>query len=162
MTLPEGVQPSGPTVSSEPAVETTVTEAPVVAEPVVTEDPATVAAEDASDAQLRAWAKENGIEGVPASGKLSAAWREQITTAMAAPVTSEEETISSGSFTSVETLGETTVILTPDEADDPVGEESLAAEVVEPEPVAPEFETGEYRSVFKAPNTFMSSQAFTA
>src|SRR5690242_7897546 len=90
-----------------PEPETTVTQEPVVTELVTTEPAATVdsatteetapvepvvddtAASDPTDAELRAWASANGIEGVPASGKLSAAWREQITAAMAAEAAPE-------------------------------------------------------------------------
>lgn len=155
MTLPEGVQPSGPT-SDEP----TVAEEPLVTETVTTDDAST--AEDASDADLRAWAKDNGIEGVPASGKLSAAWREQIVDAMAEKLDPKEEdsagTTSTESSTSVETkTGEEPLSGEKDSSSEP---EKEVAE--EPEVVQPEREPTEYRSVYKAPNTFVSSQAFTA
>lgn len=114
---------------------------PIFTEPVVEE----VSAEDASDAELRAWAKDNGIEGVPASGKLSSAWRDQITAAMAAKLDPKEEVsvegTSSESSISVETMTE----------------ETSTEDITEPER-----EPTEYRSVFKPPNTFVSSQAFTA
>ena len=160
MTLPEGVQPSGPTepavvaASPEPAVGTgTVIEDPVVTDSATTEDSVT-AAEDTTDAQLRLWAKDNGIEGVPASGRLSAFWREKITAAMASTLDPKEEdsvvdTSSPESSTSVETTMEETETGTSGEETSPSTEE--------PVKVAPEFETGEYRSVFKPPNTFVNS-----
>jgi hypothetical protein len=145
MTLPEGVEPSEPTPAAEP-VDSALPEA---TEPVtVAEEP--VASEDASDAELRAWAKENGIEGVPTSGKLSAAWREQITAAMAAALDPKDEA-SADSSTSVETTTEETT----------GSGESASAPT---EPVQPEFDNpyGEYRSVFKAPETFVHSQTYTS
>lgn len=156
MTLPEGVQPSGPTSD-----ETTVAEEPLVTESVTTDDAAT--AEDASDADLRAWAKDNGIEGVPASGKLSAAWRDQIVSAMAEKLDPKEEdsagTTSFESSTSVETTNTEEELLSGENDSSSEPEEEAAEE---PEVVQPEREPTEYRSVYKAPNTFVSSQAFTA
>lgn len=117
---------------------------PIFTEPVVEE----TSAEDASDAELRAWAKDNGIEGVPGSGKLSAAWREQITNAMAAALDPKDEAsveaTSSESSTSLETMNETSEEEVPPSAEEP-----------EPEPEV------EYRSVFQAPNTFVTSQQYT-
>lgn len=126
MTTPE---PSEPTAN--PVPETPVTEDPVVTEPVTTEDQVT--AEDASDAALRAWAKDNDVEGVPGSGKLSAAWREQLTNDMAAALDPK-----------VEASAET------------VSPESSTSETMTEEPAV------EYRSVFEPPETWVSSQHFTA
>lgn len=162
MSLPQNIQPAEP-------VKSTVAEDPVVSEPDTTEDTATVeedASEDASDSQLRQWAKDNGIEGVPASGRLSATWRDQISAAMAAALNDmataldpkdedSAEATSSDSSTPMET--ETT-----DDSTDQSNLDSTNEENAEPAPVAPEFETGTYQSVFKAPNTFVTSQAFTA
>lgn len=150
MTLPEGVQPSGPT-QDEPAVVEEATSA-FPDETVEEETPE----EAASDAALRAWARDNGIEGVPASGKLSAAWRDQITAAIAEAATeepAEEEAAQEDDF--------------PQEDEDQAeveaafdsGEKVLTTP---PAPVQPEFEQVEYRSVFKAPNTWVSSQTFTS
>lgn len=161
MTLPEGVQPSGPTdpvpeatVSSEPAVEATPAPEPVVADlaPVVEEPPVdeASAAEDASDAALRAWARDNGIEGVPGSGKLSAAWREQITAAMTAALDPKEEVSAEATSPESSISVETETTSTSEENPHPTEEPK------QPEPVF------EYRSVFEAPNTFVSSQAYTA
>jgi hypothetical protein len=138
-------------------VETEEVQAPVVAtaepEPEVSDSAET--AEDASDAQLRQWAKDNNIEGVPASGRLSSSWREQITNSMISSLDPKEEDsaedTSSTETSSLTTEEETASSTTEGEA------------VEEPEvPVQPEFETGTYRSVFKAPDTFVSGQAYTA
>lgn len=189
MTLPEGVQPSGP---SEPATDSTVTEAPVVTEPATTDptttvdapafsdatveepapvdDPDTAVNEAASDAELRAWAKDNGIEDVPASGRLSATWRDQIVAAMAAALDPKDEASvepsSPESSPTPETMTETTL-------EEPSSGESPSASTEEapaekpltgPGSDQPEFSHGgtEYRSVFQAPNTFMTGQNFTA
>jgi hypothetical protein len=154
MTLPEGVKPSSG--AEETPVEPTIAEEPVVTEPVITEDSTT---EDASDAALRAWAKENGIEGVPASGKLSAVWRDQITTAMAVALDPKDEVSVAPEDSPESSTSETT---TEEPASGSSGEEETSPPTEEPVAVQPEFETGEYRSVFKAPNTFVSGQAYTA
>lgn len=185
MTLPEGVQPSGPTqpAATEPAPEPTVTETPAVTEPVTTDpaataeepapvdDPTTAVDESASDAELRAWAKDNGIEDVPASGRLSAAWRDQIITAMAAALDPKDEASAEpGASSPPSTSPETTTTETTAE---PTGGESPSASTEEapaerpltgPGSDQPEFAHGgsEYRSVFQAPNTFVTGQAFTA
>ncbi len=153
MTEPEGTQP-------KVDLEATVTEPPVVTEPVATEEPVT--AEEVSDAELRAWAKDNGIEGVPASGKLSASWREQITTAMVAVLSPKDE--ASVDNTSTELSISMTTDSTDQENPDSTDEESSPVEKtpVVVAPVAPEFESGEYRSVFRAPNTFVTSQTYTS
>jgi len=150
MTLPEGVQPSGPTPveapvapvvepTSEATVESTSSEGTVTAEA-----PEDASAEDASDAELRMWARDNGIEDVPGSGKLSATWRETITTAMTAALDPKDEASAEDTSLASSTSSETTMD----------GEE--ASPSTEPEPVA------EYRSVFQAPATWVSSQTFTA
>lgn len=120
-------------------------EAPVVVEPVV-EDP-----EDASDAALRAWAKDNNIEGVPGSGKLSAAWREQLTSAMSAALDPKEE--GSVKPASPESSSSETTSTTGDSTDQ---ESPGSTEEEKPEP-APE-----YRSVWQAPETWVSGQTYTA
>lgn len=102
---------------------------PVEDEPLV-DDPTTEVNEAAPDAELRAWAAENGIEGVPASGKLSAQWRTDILAAMEAAAAE--------------------VPPAPDPEPEP-----------EEEPVAEELVV-EYRSVFQPPDTWVSSQTFTA
>lgn len=157
------------------------TEVPQVSESDTSEalvTPEDVSAEDASDAQLRQWAKDNNIEGVPATGRLSAAWRDQISAAMASAlndmataldpkeeasveVTSSDPSDQSEMEMTTSTNGEETSSQTNDSSDEESQDEE---EVVEEEvaPVAPEFETGTYRSVFKAPDTFVSSQAYTA
>lgn len=169
MTLPEGVAPSGPTAPApDPAPEPTVTEAPVVSEPVTTDpavtaeepapvdDPTTAVNEAASDAELRTWAKDNGIEDVPASGRLSAAWRDQIIAAMAAALDPKAEVSAVATPPESSTSVETTMT---EEEPGSSGEEASAST----EPVQPEFDNpwGEYRSVFQAPDTFMTGQAFT-
>lgn len=124
MTLPEGVRPSGPTEpdgSKTPDVE-------------VTSASSEAADESSSDAVLRTWARDNGIDGVPASGKLSASWRDQITAAMAEAQAEDPKVEDSAEGTSSSELSDK---------------------------VAPEFEPAEYRSVFKAPNTWVTSQTFT-
>lgn len=130
--------------------EPTVTEETVVTESVATEEPTTT--EEISDAELRAWAKENGIEGVPASGKLSATWREQITVAMAAALDPKEEAsvdaISTESSTSTETSS------TDQESTDSTDEETPVEAAAKP--------VFEYRDYFQAPNTFVTSQTYTS
>jgi hypothetical protein len=140
VTLPENVSPSGPTETPPevPAAEPVVEVAPVVEE----ETPEEVA----SDSALRAWAKDNGIEDVPSSGRLSATWRDQITAAMTDALTSDPKEEASAEPTSTES---STSVKTTTEP---------------PVPVRPEFDNpyNEYRSVFKAPDTFVTGQAFTA
>lgn len=111
-------------------------------------------AEDASDAQLRAWARENGIEDVPGSGKLSAAWREQITAAMAAELAMDPK--DEGSVEPASSKSSPTTETTSTTGDSTDQENSGSTEEETPEP-APE-----YRSVWQAPETWVSSQAFTA
>lgn len=158
-------------------------------EPAPVDDPTTEVREDASDAELRAWARDNGVEGVPASGKLSSAWRETIINAMAAALAADPKEEASAEATSTdspalteEPTPDTTETVTtdlttdgedsspstdaPNEGETPLVEEE-AVEIEEEEPRdpkydLPEFESGEYRSVFKAPSTFMTSQAYTA
>jgi hypothetical protein len=142
MTLPEGVQPSGPTETPTVEDDTAATE------PVTTDEDTTV--EDATDAELRAWARDNGIEGVPASGRLSATWREQITAAMTAALDPKEE----GSAEATTPESSTSVEETTTETDTPDGESPSPS--TESEPVV------EYRSVFQPPNTFVDSQTFTS
>lgn len=164
-------------------------------EPAPVDDPTTAVREDASDAELRAWAKDNGIEDVPTSGRLSSAWRETIINAMAAALAADpkeevsaettstdsltpesetvpEETVTTEETTTLSADGEVSSLSTEEPEAEveaaPVETEPEATVDEEPEveeekkPVAPEFETGTYRSVFKAPNTFVSSQAYTA
>ena len=123
---------------------------PDTSTPAVTAEEPESPEEVASDAALRAWAKDNGIEDVPASGRLSASWRDQITSAMAAALDPKDEdsveSTSPDSSTSTETKEKTT---TPESES-------------EPAPAAESIPEVEYHSVFKPPNTFMSSQAFTA
>lgn len=165
MTLPEGVQPSGPTdpvVTPEPVSSTESVSSEVADGTVLVDDPATAVDESASDAELRAWARDNGLTGVPTGGRLSAAWREQIVTAMAAALDPKEEASAEPSPTSDSstpvTTGTTTVEMTVVSS---TGEETSLS--TEKTPVQPEFaHGGEYRSVFYAPNTFVSSQTFTA
>lgn len=114
-----------PSASSEPTVES---EAPVAPEA----EPDT-SAEDASDAALRAWAKDNGIEGVPGSGKLSAAWRDQITAAMTAALDPKEEASAE--------------VASP---------ESSSSETSSEEPVV------EYRTPYVPPETWVTGQLYTA
>jgi len=177
MTLPEGVSPSGPTPVPEPALETTVTEAPVVTEPVTSDASVTVEEETpeeiASDAALRAWAKDNGIEDVPTSGRLSAAWREQITIAMAAALAPKEEAsaedTSSEPSTSSETMTEeelSGIPWIPDstELKDLRNDLNFALEK-DLENLKKEWkeeQVVEYRSVFEPPNTWVTSQHYTA
>ena len=189
MTLPEGVQPSGPTdpvAAADP--EPTVTEAPVVTEPVTSEpavtadapassdpaveepapvdDPDTAVNEAASDAELRAWAKDNGIEDVPASGRLSAVWRDQIVAAMAAALDPKDEASVEPSLPESSTSPETTMTETTPEESSSGESPSASTEVPATGPGSnqPEFAHGgaEYRSVFYAPNTFVTGQNFTA
>ncbi len=190
MTLPEGVQPSGSvpdevSVTSEETTSTTSTWVPTAEEPPasVAEDEETETPEEAaSDAVLRQWAKDNGIDGVPASGRLSAAWREEITAAMAEsqaqnpkeegsandtsfePSTSEDE--ETESTTGGPKAAEPKAEVEPEpesetDADAEAQDEGDEVEAEEQAPVPPEREQMEYRSVFKAPNTWVSSQAFT-
>lgn len=99
--------------------------------------------EDASDAKLRAWARENGIEGVPGKRTpLSTEWREGITNAMTAALNPKAE--DSAGVTSSEPSA------SPETTTEPLSGEKTSEPVVE------------YRSVFQAPNTFVSSQAYTA
>lgn len=117
-------------------------------------------AELAADAQLRLWAKANGIEDVPASGRLSAAWREQITTAMTAALVADPKEEASAGTTSTESSDSSsseTTTETP--SDGPTDEVKLEQPAL---PNIPEFETGTYRSVFYPPNTFVSSQYYTS
>lgn len=151
MTESEPVAAEEVSASTDPAVETEPTatdESVVIAESATVKDSVTV--EAASDAELRAWAKDNGIDGVPTSGKLSTSWREQITAAMAAALDPKAEASVEAtppeSSTSVETMTE--------EKETGFGESSTQTK--------PEFEPVEYRSVFQAPNTFVTSQTFTA
>jgi len=125
--------------TSEATVESASSEGAVTAEA-----PEDASAEDASDAELRTWARDNGIEDVPGSGKLSATWRETITTAMTAALDPKDEASAEDTSLASSTSSETTTD----------GEE--ASPSTEPEPVA------EYRSVFQAPATWVSSQTFTA
>ena len=145
MSLPQNLTSPAeePAAPADPIPEASVDSASTepTTEPAPVDD--ATAAEDASDAELRTWARDNGIDGVPATGRLSATWREQITAAIAAaaePPLIEEEP--------VELVVE-----------EPAAEEEPEAEEVKP--VAPEWETGVYRSVFKAPDTFVTSQAYT-
>lgn len=158
MSLPQNTTPPPDPAPADPAPEAPVESASteptveVAPEPAPVEDPA-MAAEDATDAELRAWAKDNGIDGVPASGKLSATWRDQITAAMAAaaePVV-EEETV-------VDSTDESTPDSTEEET---LAEEEPEVEAEEVKPTGPEWESGVYRSVFQAPNTFITSQEHT-
>lgn len=163
MSLPQNIEPAKPVEEQTAVSEETVAEEPVVSESDTSGEDTT--AEDASDAQLRQWAKDNGIDGVPASGRLSATWRDQISAAMAAALNDmataldpkDEDSAEDTSSESSIPVEEETTSETEDATD-----ESDPEEEVEVVPVAPEFETGTYRSVFKAPNTFVSSQAFTA
>jgi hypothetical protein len=158
MSLPQNIEPS----ADKPA-ETSVPDAP---EPVVVAEEEETPEEIASDSALRAWARDNGFEDVPTSGRLSAAWREQITNAMAAALDPKDEVsaeaTSSDSSISVETTTEDPSSTDPEGSTDESNLDSTDEENPVEEPVAPEFETGQYRSVFKAPNTFVSSQAYTA
>lgn len=180
-------------VNTEPTVEETevVVDPPVAALEPEPAEGAPVVSEDISDATLRAWARDNGIEDVPASGKLSATWREQITNAMAnalaldpkeevsAEVTLTEPAPSLETVTTEETTTET--VSTPDgESTSPSTEESKpegsfvkgdsafdspntfsTSQTVDVSEEKPK-DAVEYHSVFEAPNTFVTSQAFTA
>lgn len=128
---------------------------PTVDESAPVDDPTTAVNEAASDAELRAWAKENGIEGVPASGKLAASWREIIVNAMAVALDPKEEASAEATSTSEPSTPPATTMATDST---PAGESSsVQTETeVETEPV------WEYRSVFQPPNTFVSSQAYTS
>lgn len=175
MTLPEGVQPSGPTEALvEPASEPT-TEAPVEPVPEPETDPApsetvddAASAEEetpeevASDAALRAWARDNGMEDVPSSGRLSAVWRDQITAAMAAALDPKDEASVEAEDSSASSTSEMVTTETETTPEEPGGDGPSAS--TEPVPVQPERDnpTGEYRSVFYAPNTFVTGQAYTA
>lgn len=121
-------------------------------------------AELAADAQLRLWAKANGIEDVPANGRLSAAWREQITAAMTAALVVDPKEEASAETTSTESSDSSSSETTTETPSDGPTEEEPKAEVkLEPAlPNIPEFETGTYRSVFYPPNTFVSSQYYTS
>lgn len=115
-------------------------------------------AEDASDAQLRQWAKDNGIEGVPASGKLSATWREQITGAMADALNDVATALDPKGEDSAEATSSESSTLLKAKA-----EKASEEPVVEDKESAPaEPPVVEYHSVFEAPNTYVTSQAFTA
>lgn len=150
MSLPQNLTSPAeePAAPADPIPEASVDSASTepTTEPAPVDD--ATAAEDASDAELRTWARDNGIDGVPATGRLSATWREQITAAIAAaaePPPAEEEP---------EPVVEEELVV-----EEPVAEEEPEAEEVKP--VAPEWETGVYRSVFQAPDTFVTSQAYT-
>lgn len=175
MTSPETTDPvvEEPVVVNDPADDSASSE-PAVEEPAPVDDPVTVVDESASDAELRAWAKDNGVEDVPTSGRLSAAWRETILTAMAAALDPKEEAsaeatstpeVSTSSDTVTEEIPTTETVSTPDGESTSVPTEEPVSEDEEPgDPRLdmPEFETGEYRSVYKAPDTFVTTQAFTA
>lgn len=108
---------------------------------------------DISDADLRSWARDNGVEGVPGSGKLSAAWREKITIAMAMtwPSGVEERALPlSQVFDGTEAVH---IELESDLRTDLEIKKELGLGV---DPVVG------YRSVFVAPNTFVTSQHFTS
>jgi hypothetical protein len=144
MSLPQSTTPPPDPTPVDPAPEAPVESVSTEPDPVLVDDPTTSVDEAASDADLRAWAKDNGIEDVPASGRLSATWREQILAAQAAaaaPVVEEE------------TVVDSTDQSTPDSTD-----EETPVEVEEVKPTGPEWETGVYRSVFQAPNTFIVNQ----
>lgn len=121
---------------------------PTNTEPTVETPAEDTFVEDASDAKLRAWAKDNGIDGVPGKRvKLSDAWREKITNAMAAALNPKAEASAKA------TSSESSISVEKKTAEAPSGEtDSPSTE----EPVV------EYRSVFQAPDTFVSGQAFTA
>ena len=154
MTGPESTEPVA-------ATDTPIADA-VAADSASTEPPADeteTPEEAASDAALRSWAKDNGIEGVPASGRLSATWRDQITAAMAAALDPKEEASAEATSSESSTSSDTTKT----DPEEPTQEDgSTEAPVAEPAPVQPEFETGEYRSVFRAPETWVHSQTYTA
>jgi hypothetical protein len=117
-------------------------------------EPEDTSAEDASDAQLRAWARDNGIEDVPGSGKLSAVWREQITAAMAADLAMDPKDEGSVEPASSKSSPTTETTSTTGDSTDQKNLGSTEEESPEPAP--------EYRSVWQAPETWVSSQAFTA
>jgi len=117
----------------------------------VDSEPEVPSEDDASDAQLRTWARDNGIEDVPSSGKLSAAWREQITAAIAADLAmdpKDEGSVKPVSPTSSETTSKT---------GDSTYQENLGSAEEEKPESAPE-----YRSVWEAPDTWVSGQTYTA
>jgi len=137
---------TGPSPAAEPEKVVSVSSEPAVAAPEPEVDP-----EDASDAQLRTWAKDNGIEDVPANGKLSAAWREQITAAMAGALAVDPKAeVTAEATTEPSTLKETT---TEKAGTSTTGEETTPP--TEPEP-AP------YRTPWVAPHTWVTGQSFTA
>lgn len=120
-----------------------------------------IAAEDASDAQLRAWAKDNGVEGVPTSGRLSAVWRENIILAMTRALALDPKdagTAQATTPTDSSTSSDTETETTSEEGLDKPAEVKLELPLEKPlaTPVV------EYRSVWEAPNTYVSSQTFTA
>jgi len=176
VTLPEGVQPSGPTEDpTATEAEATVTEAPVVTEPDTTEVPATVEepAEDATDAELRAWARDHGMENVPTSGRLSAAWREQITAAMAAAALDPKEEASAEATSTEPSTSETTTedagqpwITDPAELaqfkDDIEAALEADAKLAAAKPFVAEEPVVEYRTPYVAPDTWVTGQAYTA
>lgn len=182
MSLPQNLQPD-PAPVAEESTTTTTTETTTVSteetvttpdpaastDPAPTETPEEIAAEDASDAQLRAWAKDNGIDGVPASGRLSATWRDQITAAMNAAA---EAAAAPAEESPAEPEAEPEIVSTDQSSPDSTEEESPAEaeeEVAAERPLTgpgsdqPEFAHGgpDYRSVFQAPDTWMTSQAYT-
>lgn len=130
-------------------------------------EPEPTVAEGTSDADLRAWAKDNGIDDVPASGKLSVSWRETITNAMAAALDPKDEgtaetTSTTSSTPETETKSETEWIPDPEEREALKADldEALAADLQllkeAEEPVV------EYRTPWVAPETWVTGQAYTA
>ena len=124
--------------------------------------------EETSDADLRSWAKDNGIEDVPTSGKLSVSWREKIVNAMAKALDPKEEasapttsTTSSTPKTETKSEGEPWIADPAERAAFDAGFkkaldkdlEAIKEEEPEPEP---------YRTPWVAPDTWVTGQAYTA
>jgi hypothetical protein len=130
-----------------------------------------IAAEDASDSQLRAWAKANGVEGVPAGGRLSAVWRENIILAMTKALGSDPKDEGTATATpeadspGASATSTSTETVTEETRTEVALEKPVEVKLEQPlKPIQAEFDnpSGEYRSVWKAPDTWVTSQTFTA
>lgn len=134
-------------------------------EPETTPDPEATApvedtsAEDASDAALRAWARDNGVEGVPASGRLSASWREQITSAMAAASLDPKEEATAEATSTDMSTSETTTEDGEPWISDP---EELAQLKEELDAALEADKVVEYRTPWEPPDTWVTGQSYTA
>lgn len=123
-----------------------------------------IAAEDASDAQLRAWAKDNGMEGVPTTGRLSAVWRENIILAMTEALAADPKDAGTAQATPAVDSPGSSGTSSGTETETTELEKPAEVKLEKPLKVQPEFDNpaGEYRSVWYPPDTYVSSQAFTA